>query len=235
MADVPLTVNPLFDGTGLVLAKDPDEAGTYRFPRHDQAPDGTWRSLTLAEARHARIRPVGTAEKVLRDWTTRGPVRRPVPWVDPAVDEPVRVRAGAVVIRDEHILLIGFEEDGQPFYEIPGGGVEDGEPLHRAVVRELREESGLSGDVVREVARVWKDRRREHYFLLEAEGELGARETLDNHGGAPVWIPVRQLPVTPVWPRRLAWRITHWHTTGWPSHPAELADSIHDLRAGCTW
>lgn len=158
-----------------------------------------------------------------------------VSWDDPAAADPVRVRAGAVVIRDERILLIGFEEHGQPFYEIPGGGVEDGETLHAAVIRELREESGLSGEVVGEVARVWKDGRREHYFLLHAEGAIGARAELDNHGGTPTWIPVARLPTTPVWPRRLAWRIAHWHATGWPARPAELADSINDLQAPCTW
>lgn len=235
MTGEPITVNVQFDGTGLVLAKDPDTDGTYCFPRHGQVPDRSWSSLPLAEALHARIRPVGTAETVLRDWATGDPAQGVASWDDPAAVDPVRVRAGAVVIRDEQILLIGFEEDGQPFYEIPGGGVEDSETLHAAATRELREESGLSGNVVREVARVWKDNRREHYFLLHAEGEIGTREELDNHGGTPMWVPVDQLPTTPVWPRRLAWRIAHWHTTGWPNRPTELADSIHDLQAACTW
>ncbi|MFJ1724706.1 NUDIX domain-containing protein [Streptomyces sp. NPDC088244] len=172
---------------------------------------------------------------MLRSWATDGPAPGAAAWDDPAAAEPVRVRAGAVVIRDEHMLLIGFEEDGQPYYEIPGGGVEDGETLHAAVIRELREESGLHGDVVAEVARVWKDDRREHYFLVRAGGEIGARAELDNHGGTPTWIPVTQLPTTPVWPRRLAWRIAHWHATGLPVRPAELADSINDLQAPCTW
>lgn len=104
-----------------------------------------------------------------------------------------------------------------------------------AVVRELREETGLVGTVARELARVWKDGRREHYFLLDAEGETGAPEGLDNHGGVPVWVPVARLDVTPVWPRRLAWRIADWHAGGRPARPVELADGIHDLRAACTW
>ncbi|MET9657796.1 NUDIX domain-containing protein [Streptomyces sp. NPDC006510] len=224
-----------FDDAGLVIAREPDEDGAYRFPRHDRAPDSARCSLPLAEALHARIRPVGTAETVLRNWVAGGPAQQVVSWDDPAAADPVRVRAGAVVIRDERMLLIGFEEDGEPYYEIPGGGVEAGEILHAAVVRELREESGLGGSVVREVARVWKDNRREHYFLVHAEGELDARAELDNHGGAPTWIPVDQLPTTPLWPRRLAWRIAHWHTAGWPTRPAELADSINDLGAACTW
>ncbi|MFJ7200190.1 MULTISPECIES: NUDIX domain-containing protein [unclassified Streptomyces] len=224
-----------FDDAGLLVIEEPDEDGGYSLPRQGRAPDSSWCSLPLADALHARIRPVGTAETVLRNWVTEGPATAVAPWNDPAAADPVRIRAGAVVIRDGRMLLIGFEEDGQPYYEIPGGGVEDGETLHAAVVRELREETGLSGEVVGEVARVWKEGRREHYFLVHAEGAIGARAELDNHGGTPTWIPVDRLPTTPVWPRRLAWRIAHWHATGRPARPAELADSISDLQAPCTW
>lgn len=157
-----------------------------------------------------------------------------MPWDDPAAADPVRVRAGAVVIRYDRMLLIEREDGGETFYEIPGGGVEEGETPRTAVLRELWEETRLEGSVVREVAQVWKDGRREHYFLLEAEGEVGALEDLDI-SGIPLWVPVDRLPTTPLWPRRLAWRIAHWHTAGWPNRPTELADSIRDLRAHCDW
>ena len=238
-----MTVEPMvdvrFDDTGLVATEAPGEDGTYRLPRPGHhAPAGMWCSLSLAEALHARIRPVGSAETVLREWVRGGPVRTTVPWNDPAATDPVRVRAGAIVIRDDRMLLIGVKDDeagGEPFYEIPGGGVEEGETPPAAVLRELWEETRLEGTVVREVAHVWKDGRREHYFLLEAEGEVGALEDLDTGGGVPLWVPVERLPTTPLWPRRLAWRIAHWHAAGWPNRPTELADSIHDLRAPCDW
>ncbi|MFE6667329.1 NUDIX domain-containing protein [Streptomyces sp. NPDC057697] len=188
MSDTPPLLDIRFDHVGLVVTEAPDEEGVHHLPLQGRTTDGALCSLPLARALHARIRPVGTAETVLRNWATEGPTPGVAAWDDPTAAEPVRVRAGAVVIRDEHMLLIGFEEDGQPYYEIPGGGVEEGETPRAAVIRELREESGLRGEVVTEVARVWKDDRREHYFLVRAEGEIGARAELDNHGGTPTWV-----------------------------------------------
>ncbi|MEV0887414.1 NUDIX domain-containing protein [Streptomyces microflavus] len=237
MTAEPHLVEPRFDGDRLVLEERRD-AGPVRYAFPGTAtPPGPPHALSLDEALHARIWPVGTAETVLRAWAEGAGPTGAVQVDDPAAVPPVRVRAGAILIRDGHLLLIRFQapdEDG-PYYEIPGGGVEAGETPEEAAVRELREETGLFGSVGREVARVWKGGRYEHYFLMTAEGRIGPPETLDTYGGTPVWIPVAELPATPLWPRRLSWRIEHWHRTGWPAHPAELADSITDLRAPCTW
>lgn len=237
MTAEPHLVEPRFDGDRLVLEERRDAGPVrYAFPG-TTTPPGPPHALSLDEALHARIWPVGTAETVLRAWAQGAGPTGAVEVDDPAAVPPVRVRAGAILIRDGHLLLIRFQdpdEDG-PYYEIPGGGVEAGETPEEAAVRELREETGLLGSVGREVARVWKGGRYEHYFLMTAEGRFGPPETLDTYGGTPVWIPVAELPATPLWPRRLSWRIEHWHRTGWPAHPAELADSITDLRAPCTW
>ncbi|MET9975566.1 NUDIX domain-containing protein [Streptomyces microflavus] len=237
MTAEPHLVEPRFDGDRLVLEERRDAGPVrYAFPG-TTTPPGPPHALSLDEALHARIWPVGTAEAVLRAWAQGAGPTGAVEVDDPAAVPPVRVRAGAILIRDGHLLLIRFQdpdEDG-PYYEIPGGGVEAGETPEEAAVRELREETGLLGSVGREVARVWKGGRYEHYFLMTAEGRIGPPETLDNYGGTPVWIPVAELPTTPLWPRRLSWRIEHWNRTGWPAHPAELADSITDLRAPCTW
>lgn len=227
-----------FDADKLILEPRHDSGGVYYvFPGRRPGPLGAPRvTLSLTEAVHARIRPVGTAETVLRAWAEGGGLQGPVDGPDdPAAVPPVRVRAGAIVIRDGAMLLIRFEEEGEPYYEIPGGGVEEGETLEAAVVRELDEETGLAGTVGPEVARVWKGGRREHYFTVSATGEVGRPETLDNYGGTPVWMAVERLPVTPLWPRRLSWRIEHWHRTGWPECPAELADSITELGRPCSW
>ncbi|MFI8100919.1 NUDIX domain-containing protein [Streptomyces sp. NPDC086023] len=227
-------VHVRFDDGRLVLARVRDGADPcWALPGEaGHAGDGR---LSLEEALHASIRPVGTAEAVLRDWVRGAPPAGPLPADDPTVREPVRVRAGAIVIRGGHALLIGFERAEGRHYEIPGGGVEDGETPEQAAVRELREETGLRGTVVSEAARVWKDGRREHYFAVRAEGRVLPAGELDNYGGTPAWVPVADLPATPLWPRRLSWRIAHWHAAGFPAHPIELADSIGDLRPPCAW
>lgn len=53
-------------------------------------------------------------------------------------------RATAVIIKDGQILLIHRFKDGREYYVFPGGGVEEGESVHEALVREVMEELTLT-------------------------------------------------------------------------------------------
>jgi len=59
----------------------------------------------------------------------------------------MRIRAAAVVVHDERVLVIRRLKDGRSYCVLPGGGVEEGEDLRGACRRELLEETGLDGDV----------------------------------------------------------------------------------------
>jgi len=56
------------------------------------------------------------------------------------------------VIRDDTILMIEqLNEAGRIIWTLPGGGVEADETPAAAVIRELEEETGLRGTLVREL------------------------------------------------------------------------------------
>ena len=59
----------------------------------------------------------------------------------------IRVRAGAVIIRDNSILLIEFNDENGLHYNLPAGGVEPNETIIEAVRREAQEEASIDVEV----------------------------------------------------------------------------------------
>ncbi|WP_409293790.1 NUDIX domain-containing protein [Peribacillus sp. SCS-26] len=55
----------------------------------------------------------------------------------------IRVRAGALIIKDEKILLIEFRDERGLHYNLPAGGAEPGESIREAVRREAFEEASV--------------------------------------------------------------------------------------------
>lgn len=61
----------------------------------------------------------------------------------------VQVVVAACVLRDRKVLLRPRTDMGKDKWEFPGGKVEEGESLHSAVIREVKEETDLDIEVVR--------------------------------------------------------------------------------------
>ena len=76
----------------------------------------------------------------------------------------MRNRSVAFVIRDNKILLEKLYYYNRYFYSIPGGGIEDGETPEQAVLRELKEECGLDGTIVRKLSETYNQGRTEHAY-----------------------------------------------------------------------
>ncbi|KMJ59864.1 NUDIX hydrolase [Bacillus sp. LL01] len=55
----------------------------------------------------------------------------------------IRVRAGAMIVQDESILLIEFKYENGLHYNLPAGGTEPGETVLEAVKREALEEASI--------------------------------------------------------------------------------------------
>ena len=67
-----------------------------------------------------------------------------------------RSRSAAIIVRNGKILMERVFAFGYEFFTTPGGGIEPGETPEQAVLRELREECGVDGTVIRPLAVLYK-------------------------------------------------------------------------------
>ena len=56
---------------------------------------------------------------------------------------PIRIRVAAIIVQQDHLLLVKHRKDGQEYCLLPGGGVKKGESITDALKRELREEAQI--------------------------------------------------------------------------------------------
>jgi mutator protein MutT len=110
------------------------------------------------------------------------------------------VGVGAVIVKDGRAIIIKRANDpykGQ--WSIPGGRVEWGEPLHQAVKREMREETGLDvevGPLIEVFERIQHDEQgvRYHFVIIDylctcLGGALCAGDDADD----AVWVTSEEL------------------------------------------
>lgn len=78
----------------------------------------------------------------------------------------MRNRSVVFVVRDKKILMEKLCYEGRTFYSIPGGGIEDGETPEQTAIRELKEECGLDGVIIRKLAEVYNHEITEYSFWV---------------------------------------------------------------------
>lgn len=108
---------------------------------------------------------------------------------------------GALIFDGDRILLVQRgNEPYQGWWSLPGGGVETGERLEAAILREVREETGLEVAIVQFVTifeRLMPDaegRCEYHYVLIDYECRVtGGRLQAGDDSAAVTWWPVDQL------------------------------------------
>ena len=98
-----------------------------------------------------------------------------------------RSRSVAIVVRNGKILMERVFYFGREFFTIPGGGIEKGETPEIAVLRELKEECGLDGTIVKPLSVQYKDNGSAEYSFevsisddQEAITGYDPEETSDN-------------------------------------------------------
>jgi 8-oxo-dGTP diphosphatase len=144
----------------------------------------------------------------------------------------MRIRAGIILIQEDKVALIERYRAGFHYYIFPGGGVDVGETLEQAALRETKEELGLEVVIKQAVAEVHiGSKSRQVYFLVEQNGgEFGtglgeeyAAENRDNPQKGlyiPMWMPVDELAKrTNVFPAELARLVVKSMQDGWCAEP----------------
>ena len=80
--------------------------------------------------------------------------------------EAPKNRAAVVSMRDDRLLAIRRTKQGRRYAVLPGGGIELNESAQEAALRELLEETGLPGEVLRHLWTLDHDGRLADYFLV---------------------------------------------------------------------
>jgi ADP-ribose pyrophosphatase YjhB (NUDIX family) len=153
--------------------------------------------------------------------------------VSPRSSPAIRPAARALIIDAEQRLLLfrGDLPDREPWWFAPGGALEPGEIYEEALVREVREETGLAVDVAtvpphvwtRDVEFTWQgqvERHLERFFLIR----IHAHE-VDTSGFEPVEAAAIR---THRW-----WGVDDIARSGERFSPTNLADHLAPLLHGC--
>lgn len=146
----------------------------------------------------------------------------------------MRIRAVALLIQNDSIAVMERHRGGRHYFTFPGGGVDAGEPVEQAVVREMEEELGIQVRVIKHVATVWFSGNRQEYFLVEQTGGTfgtGSGEEFssgydETHGTyLPMWMPIRELLANPVLPEEVALMVVKFHQKGWPAKAVKIHEA----------
>jgi 8-oxo-dGTP diphosphatase len=140
----------------------------------------------------------------------------------------MRIRAGIVLIKENKVALIERYRAGLHYYIFPGGGVDEGESVEQAAIREAMEELGIEVAIRQKVANVQLGyKSRQFYFLVEQiSGEFGTgtgeefeSSNLDNPQKGiyiPIWMPIEELSQhTNIYPVEMARLVVRSVKEGW--------------------
>ena len=103
---------------------------------------------------------------------------------------------GAIVVEEANLLLVRRGRGpGEGRWSVPGGRVEAGETVGEAVVRELREETGLDGLCGAMVGWVERIHPDHHFVILDFVVEvLDPAEPVAGDDAAEVrWVPLHEV------------------------------------------
>lgn len=152
------------------------------------------------------------------------------------------VRAVAVVIKDNNVLLMHRINQGKEYYVFPGGGVEDNETIEKAVIRELREETSIEIKINKllyhhHIIGDLNDSDQYFYLCDHISGTPAlseSNELEENRKGTdfyePLWYPIKDLPKMLLYPLEIRDWLTDDIRSGFSDKVREATFKISELR-----
>jgi len=149
------------------------------------------------------------------------------------------IRAVAIVIKDGKILLMFRKKGDRKYYVLPGGGVEGGESIKTAVLRELYEETTIKAKIDKLLYQHLYDERSEQFFYLckfvSGRAKLGPgieKERLDNRLEVykPEWIEINKLSDILLYPLEIRDWIIEDFKNNFKNTPRKATLKVKDLR-----
>ena len=151
-----------------------------------------------------------------------------------------RIRAVAIIINDRKVLLMHRINNGKEYHVFPGGGVENGETVEQAVLREVREETSLEAKIEKLLYHHIYDDSTEQFFYLcryvSGEPKLGdgneARAMKESNANFynPVWYEIKGLPSLLLYPLEIRDWLIEDAETNFENVPREATIKVLELR-----
>jgi ADP-ribose pyrophosphatase YjhB (NUDIX family) len=116
----------------------------------------------------------------------------------------LRERAAALVIQNESILLVRHCKRGESYYLLPGGGIEKYETVEDAIVREMKEETGLTVEpgecvFISETLSPDGNRKiRQYIHLCDVSGTIG--KSIDPMVAEALFMPISEFEKVKFYP-----------------------------------
>ncbi len=145
----------------------------------------------------------------------------------------MRQAVRAIVLKDDHLLIMKRNKFGHEYYSLVGGGIDMGESAEQALYREVAEETGI---VIQNPRLVVIEDAGSMYgiqYIYTCEYVSGepmlapdSAEAKIHAGGqnlfVPMWLPLAELPATNVLPIELKQLLLENLANNFPTAPITL-------------
>lgn len=92
----------------------------------------------------------------------------------------IRIAARAIILNSKgEIAILSTPKSHHYHHKLPGGGLEENEDVKKALIREIREETGCEIDIIKEVGEIIEYKNKDNLkqisycFLAKVKGKIG--------------------------------------------------------------